>query len=208
MIKRLILLAVFGLFLGVGAVAAWRFLPGRRQPLPDPPAVATQIREVARLETLEVTVYKKVRFAPDPSAGTESLWGDVFAWAKYTLRAAEGKAVVFATAHLGLDLERFGPQNVLVVGRTALVVLPPIRVQIELKPGETEVIGSNLDSQETAELFDRAKAALEQEVRADAALNRKARDSAQRAIRALLVTLGFEQVQFVDVLPGERGSKT
>lgn len=202
MTKRLVLLAVFGLFLGAGAVGAFKYLPERRRPLPDPPAVATQIREVARLETLDVSVYKKVRFAPDPEAsGSDSLWGDVFAWAKYTLRGAEGRAVVFATAHLGLDLDRFGADSVLVVGRNALVVLPPIKVQVELLPGETEVIGSNLDSQETARLFDKAKGAFEREVRADPALNRRARESAQRAIRALLVTLGFEQVQFVEALP-------
>ncbi|MGC4121904.1 MAG: DUF4230 domain-containing protein [Myxococcales bacterium] len=201
MVKRLVLLAVFALFLGVGAVAAFKYLPERAKPLPDPPAVVTQIREVARLETLDVAIYKKVRFAPEPAPGSDSLWGDVLSWASYTLRGAEGRAIVFATAHLGLDLEQFGPESVRVVGRTALVVLPPIRVQIELKPGETEVIGSNLDSQETAKLFDKAKGAFEAEVRADPVLNRRARDSAQRAIRALLVTLGFEQVQFVDVLP-------
>jgi hypothetical protein len=203
--KRLILLATFGLFIGVGAVAAWRYLPERMRPLPDPPAVATQIREVARLETLDVSVYKKVRFAPDPTSA-DSFFGDVVAWAKYTLRGAEGRAVVFATAHLGLDLERFGPESVLVVGRSVLVVLPPIRVQIELKPGETEVIGSNLDSQETARLFDKAKGAFEAEVGADPVLNRRARDFSQRAIRALLITLGFEQVRFVDVLPRGPGA--
>ena len=203
--RRLIPISLLGLFIGIGGVVAFRFIPERARPLPDPPAVAVRIREVARLETLDVSLYKKIRFAPEP-AGTDSFWGDVFAWAKFSIRNAEGRAIVFADAHLGLDLERIGPESLLVVGRTAFLVLPPIRVQVELKPGETEVIGSNLDSAETAKLFELAKDAFERETRSDAVLNRRARDSAQRSIRALLLTLGFDEVQFVDVLPKPLGA--
>jgi hypothetical protein len=203
--RRLMAIAVFGLFLGAGAIAAWRLLPPRARPLPDPPAVAVQVRELARLETLEVALYKKIRFAPEP-VGTDSLWGDVFAWAKFSLRSPEGRAIVFGRAHLGLDLDRLGPESVRVVGRTAFLALPPVKVQVELEPGETEVIDSNLDSKETAQLFELAKVAFEREVKADAALNRRARESAQRSIRALLLTLGFEEVQFVSALPNPLGS--
>jgi hypothetical protein len=203
--RRLLTVVVLGLSIGIGAMAAFRYLPTRAAPLPDPAAVTLKIRDVARLETLDVTLYKKVRFAPDP-VGTNSFWGDVVAWAAYSIRNAEGRAIIFADVHLGLDLEKFGAENVLVVGRTALIVLPPVKVQVELRPGETEVIGSNLDSKETAQLFELAKAAFEREVRADPALNRRARESSQRAIRALLTTLGFEEVRFVDVLPRPAGT--
>ncbi len=203
--RRLLAYSVLGLSIGIGAMASYRYLPARAKPLPDPAAVLLKVREVARLETLDASIYKKVRFAPDP-VGTDSFWGDVFAWARYSIRSAEGRAIVFAEAHLGLDLEKLGPESVLVVERTVFLVLPPIRVQIELKPGETEIIGSNLDSQETARLFELAKSAFEREVSADAQLNRRARDSAERSIRALLLTLGFDDVRFVDVLPKPAGT--
>jgi hypothetical protein len=197
--RRLISFALFGLCIGVGAVLAFRWVPARARPLPDPPAVVVQVREVARLETLDVSLYKKVRFAPDP-VGTDSFWGDAFAWLRYSMRNAEGRAIVFADAHLGLDLEMLGPDNLRVVGRTAFLVLPPLKVQVELKPGETEVIGSNLDSSETAQLFELARAAFESQVRSDEKLNRRARESAQRAIRGLILGLGFDDVRFVETL--------
>jgi hypothetical protein len=199
-VRRPISIVVLGLAAGAGAVLAGR-LAARRPSIPDPPAVALQVREVARLETLDLSLYKKVDFAPGPlPAG--SFWGDVLAWARYTLRPPRGRAIVFADAHVGLDLDRLGPGNLRVVGREAWIVLPPLRVGVELKPGETEVIGSNLDTAETARLFELAKVAFEQEVAGDARLRERARGSAERAIRGLLLGLGFTGVHFVDALPG------
>lgn len=198
--RRLITLLLFGLAVGAGvgiALRAWRRAPG----LPDPPAVATQIREVARLETLEVSLYKKVSFAPEPSPA-DSLWGDVAGWLRHTFRTPRGKAIVFAVARLGLDLSRLDASSVRVLEREVYVVLPPLRAVVELRPDETEVIGSNLDSAETARLFELAKVAFEREVEADRALRARARASAERQVRALLVTLGFAAVHFVDTLPG------
>lgn len=198
--RRLVTLLLFGLAVGAGvglALRAWRRAPG----LPDPPAVATQIREVARLETLEVSLYKKVSFAPEPSPA-DSLWGDVAGWLRHTFRTPRGKAIVFAVARLGLDLSRLDASSVRVQEREVYVVLPPLRAVVELRPDETEVIGSNLDSAETARLFELAKVAFEREVEADRALRARARASAERQVRALLVTLGFAAVHFVDTLPG------
>ncbi len=87
-------------------------------------------------------------------------------------------------------------------GREVFLVLPPIRATVELRPGETEVIGSNLDSAETARLLELAKSAFEREVQADRALRDRARASAERQIRALLTTVGFAEVHFVETLPG------
>jgi hypothetical protein len=197
--RRLLYVIIFGLAIGAAAAATTRALSRERAPL-DPPAVVTRIREVARLETLDVRLYKKVTFAPEPTEAG-SLWGDVSGWLRHTLRTPQGKAIVFADAHLGLDLARLDASSVGVRGRAVEVLLPPILATVELRPDETEIIGSNLDSAETARLFALAKEAFLREVEADRALRERARASAERQIRALLLTLGFERVSFVDAPP-------
>jgi hypothetical protein len=67
-----------------------------------------------------------------------------------------------------------------------------------------EALGSNLDSAETARLLELAKVAFEREVEADRGLRERARASAERQIRALLTTLGFAAVHFVETLPSAR----
>lgn len=198
--RRLLGIAVLGLALGAGAVVAFRLLfPGRAAP-PEAPAVVERVREVARLEALDVALYRKVAFAPEPTPAG-SLWGDVAGWARHTLRPPRGRAIVFADAHLGLDLGKLGPGSLRTRGREAWVVLPPLVVRVEIRPGETEVIGSNLDSAETAQLLELARAAFQRDVEADAALRERARSSARRAIGGLLAGLGFDAVHFVEVLP-------
>jgi len=197
--RRLFPLLAAGLAVGAGLGLALR-LGASRPPLPDPPSVALRVREVARLETLEVSLYKKVAYAPEPvPAG--SFWGDVLGWARHALRPPQGRAIVFAEAHLGLDLGRIGPESLRVAGREVWVALPPLVATIELLPGETEIIGSNLDSAETARLLELARIAFEREVVADARLRERARGSAERALRGLLLGLGFSEVHFVDALP-------
>jgi hypothetical protein len=203
-VRRLLLLALLAFALGAGVAVGLRAGAFAAAP-PDPPAVAMRIREVARLETLDVALYKKVAFAPEPIEA-DSLWGDVAGWLRHTFRAPRGKAIVFADAHLGLDLGRLDASSVRVQGREVWVVLPPVRATIELRPGETEVIGSNLDSAETARLLELAKVAFEREVEADRALHGRARASAERQIRALLATLGFAEVHFVEKLPATPAS--
>jgi hypothetical protein len=197
--RRLLALVVLGLAIGAGAALVYRL--GRPSALPDSPAVALRIREAARLETLDVRLYRKIRFAPEPTEAG-SLWGDLAGWARHTFRAPEGRAIVFAEAHLGLDLAKVDASRVQVAGRELFVVLPEIRSTIELLPGETEIIGSNLDSADTARLLERAREAFAQDVARDAALHARARRSAETAIRALLLTAGFEAVHFVEALPG------
>jgi hypothetical protein len=197
--RRALLLVLVALAGGLGLGFGLRL--GRRPPPPpDPPAVVTRIREVARLETLDVSLYKKVTFAPEPPAA-DSLWGDVAGWLRHTFRTPRGKAIVFADAHLGLDLDRLDATSLRVAGREVWLVLPPLRATVELRPGETEVIGSNLDSAETARLLELAHAAFQREVEADRGLRGRARASAERQIQALLGTLGFTAVHFVDALP-------
>lgn len=202
--RRLVSVVLFGIAIGLGAVAGWRLLGPERARPPETPAVVERVREVARLEALEVSLYKKVSFAPDPMAA-DSIWGDLWGWARQTLRPAQGKAIVFADARLALDISRLGPQSLRVRGRAIWLVLPPLQVRVELKPGETEVIGSNLDSAQTARLLELARAAMQREVEASPALRERALTSARRTLGGLLATLGFDEVHFVEALPMVEG---
>ena len=58
----------------------------------------------------------------------------------------------------------------------------------------------------TARLLELARTAFEREVEADPALRERARASAERQIRALLATLGFSAVHFVEALPATPAS--
>jgi hypothetical protein len=185
--------------LGGGLLAA-RLLHKEEQKPPDTPAVVQRIREAARLESLDVTLYKKVDFAPDPQP-EGSVWGQVASFARYAVRPPRGRAIVFAEAHLSVDLRKLDEQSLRVEGRRVLVVLPKVETQVELRPAETEVIGSNLDSAETAQLFQLAKEAFQRQVEGDAALKERAAESARRSLRALLGSVGQFQVDFVPVLP-------
>lgn len=168
--------------------------------LPDAPSVITQMREVARLETLDVTLFKKISFEPGP-APSGSFWGDVAAWAKFNLLPTRGKAIVFADVHLGLALDQLDMRHLRLSGRRAEVILPPLQVTVSLRPADTEVIQSNLDSKETTELLELAKKAFEQEALASVPLRARARASSERALRSLLVSVGFSEVDFVESLP-------
>jgi len=201
LVRSLLLVLALGLGAGAGALLAARFFPARG-PLPDPPTVVLQVREVAELETLHVSLYKKVTFAPEPTPA-DSFWGDVAGWLRQTFHEPRGKAIVFADAHLGLDLTRLDARSLRVRGRTIEVWLPPVRTEVVLKPADTEVIGSNLDTAQTAHLFELARLAFEREVEANASLRERARASAERAIRGLLLSVGYEEVRFVeDGAPG------
>jgi Protein of unknown function (DUF4230) len=200
--RRLLSLSLSLLVLGLclGLFIAWRLLSLRQPAPPDPPAVVERLRQVARLETLEVRLYKKVTFAPEPEPA-DSVWGDLAGWLRHTLARPRGKAIVFAVAHIGLDVSRIGPAQVEIRGREVAVVLPPLVTLVELRPGETEVIGSNLDSAQTAKLLELAKVAFEREVQADLGLQGKARAAAEQALTALLLQVGVTRVEFVDRLP-------
>jgi hypothetical protein len=196
-----LLLAVFAAL--AGALLAFMVL---RKPAPKPldtPALVEKVREAARLETLDVRLYKKIDFAPEPPAA-DSVWGDLANWVKLSIHRPRGKAIVFAEAHLSVDLRKLDAARLRVVdGTKALVILPEVQTRVELVPGETEIIGSNLDSAETAQLFALAKEAFEREVQGDAALRARAQESARKSLGALLGNLGL-RVEFVERLPEAR----
>ena len=203
--RLLSMLVLCVLFAAAGAAGAFWLLRAGRPKVPDPPALVERMREVARLETLDVTLYKKVSFEPDLEEAS-TLPGAVWNWAKFTLRPTKGKAIVFAEVHLGMDVSRLDARSLRVQGDAVEVVLPPIQAAAELKPGETEVVGSNLDSQQTAQLLQVAKEHFEREAMADPRLQERARQSARRTLQGLLLSLGFREVRFVESLPTiERG---
>lgn len=199
--RALAKLLLLGLAIGAGAALAWKVLALGRPPPPDVPAVVEQVRQVARLEALQVSLYKKVTFAPEPTEAG-SVWGDLAGWLRHVVARPQGKAIVFAVARVGLDVGQLKEGDVTVRGREAAIVLPPLEVVVELKPGETEVIGSNLDSAETARLLELAKAAFQREVSADRHLQARARAAAEQALSSLLLRVGLEKVEFVERPPG------
>lgn len=186
--------------LAAGAVGTFLWLRPKPPALPDAPALVTRIHEVARLETLQVSLYKKVEFSPQPEA-TDALWKDVINWARYSLRTPRGRAIVFADVHLGYDFGRFDGSSLRIQGTRVDVALPTLEVKVELKPGETEIIGSNLDSAQTTLLLEKAREAFAREVKGDARLKERARRSAENTLRVLFLSAGFREVNVVDVLP-------
>jgi uncharacterized protein DUF4230 len=199
--RNLLALLALVLAFALGGVVVWHF--AHREPaLPDSAALILKVREVARLETLDVSLYKKVEFAPDPRE-EKTLWGAVAQWAAYSMHPPRGRAIVFAVAHLGLDLRKLDASGLRVRGRRVEVVLPAVQTAVELRPAETEIIGSNLDSQQTAQLFERARNAFEGEVAHDATLQQRARGSAEQSLRSLFTGLGFNEVVFVQQLSPE-----
>jgi hypothetical protein len=195
---RTVLLLLGGVVVGGVAVwALWQRQPGPT--VPPPPLVVERMREVARLETLDLTVYKKIAYAPEPTP-TGALWSDVLAWAKSSLFPSRGRAIVFGTVHLGVDLSKLDARRLRIQGSRIEIALPPLQAQVELRPGETEVIASNLDSAQTSQLLELARSAFEREVMADPVLQAKARGSAERALTGLLLSLGFREVVFVEAI--------
>jgi len=200
--RRLLSIVLLGLAIGAGAALVVRGLAPARPAPPDPPAVVEKIRQVARLEVLQVSLYKKVTFAPEPTPA-DSVWGDLAGWLRHTVNRPVGKAIVFAEARIGIDAAKLGPEAIELRGRECFVVLPPTEVVVELKPGETEVIGSNLGSADTAQLLELAKSAFHRQVSADRALQGRARLAVEQALSALLLRVGVDRVEFVARLPSE-----
>jgi hypothetical protein len=201
-LRTLLLVVAGGL---IASAVTWALVHRAVTPaVPPTPLVVERMREVARLQTLDLAVYKKIAYAPEPMP-TGALWSDVLTWAKASLLPSRGRAIVFGTVHLGVDLSKLDARRLRIQGSRVEVALPPLQAQVELRPGETEVITSNLDSAQTAQLLELARTAFEREVMADPALQAKARGSTERALTGLLLSLGFREVVFVDAISSGSG---
>lgn len=184
------------LFAITAVVAAAALLRVERLAAAEPPAIVERIREVARLEVLEVTVHRKVTFTP-PSRPAATLLGDVFAYARDSVAPRRGKAIVFARARFFVDLRRLKSDQVQVREEEVSLVLPEPELETMLLPGETEVVSSNLDSAQTAELLEAAQGELSAALAADGPLRERAREAAGRSLTGLLKALGFKRVTIV-----------
>ena len=197
-------LAVVGLCAVVAALSVgitWQWLKPSKAAIVYP-SVIEKIREVSVLEALSVQLYKKIDFQPDP-VEREGLWGNLSEWLRHTVRKPRGRAIVFGDARFVYDLRKLDAASMLQNEGRVWLVLPPSQLRVELDPGATEIIGSNLDSQETAQLLALAKDAMASELRVDQGLQAKARRSAETSLRELLLRVGFRSVDFVETLPAQ-----
>jgi hypothetical protein len=194
---------VFLVAIAIAAAGGWWLASQNTRPrTPDAAALITQVRDTLKLDVLEVSLYKKVDFGPIRPL-EDTWWKELAAWSLETLRRPRGRAIVFANAHLGYDLSRLDPKSIRVQGDRVIFALPALEVRVELLPAETEIIDSNLNTQESAELLEHARKAFLKQVQNDAGLRGRARRSAIRSLEAFLFPLGFRSVQIVDALPQE-----
>ena len=204
MLRTLTLFCLCLLSAALGGTLMWDRLGRPRAPETDLGSIITAIHEVARLEALEVTLHRKIDFRPQPPP-SRSGWDAVLDWARARLHPPRGRVLVFARIHMGLDLEQLDLNHLHRTGDALEIVLPPIVSQVELLPAETEVIDSNLDSTDTAQLLEAARLAFAEQVRTDTALQGRARRAVKQALQVLLARLGYREVRFVGSLGDEQG---
>jgi hypothetical protein len=179
----------------VGLVAAGFFLGSRREALPPTPTVVERLRAVSRLQVLDVSVTRKVTLLPDP-VDQATLAGSVVQWARFAVAPPSGTALVAAEARYAIDLSKMAADSVQVVGERVEISLPEPEVSIELTPSQTEVLVSNLDSQQTTALLAKAQAEFARSLARDPRLLQKARTSAEKSLGSLVLALGFKEVRF------------
>lgn len=197
--------ATLALAAGAALAGGWFVHLATRAPRPpEPGALVERVKQVARLQTLEVRLSTTVEHEPDPQ-WSPSLPGQVMSWVMHNVRARRGTAIVGGVAHLALDLSQLDASAFDVQGGVLKVVLPPVRTTVELDLERTRVVQSNLDSGQTMELFEKGRRRLQMQVERDEALQAKARTSAHDALRSVLKGVGFREVIFVERLPGTSG---
>ena len=86
-----LLLALFAALAGALLAYTWLRTPVARGL--DTPAVVEKIWEAARLETLDVRLYKKIDFAPALPI-VDSVWGNLANWIKLSIHKPRGRAIV------------------------------------------------------------------------------------------------------------------
>lgn len=169
--------------------------PEREQP--DQAAVLRQVRQVARLTLLEVNLYRKIVFQPDPPA-PDGMLHALWLFAANHLRTQSGKVIVFAQGSVGIDVSQLAIDGLhLSEDGSAEVALPPLWYELRILPGETEVIASNLTSEQTAALLAEAEKVMLHQLQTDTHLQQKANQAAQQWFSSWLARMGYTQVRFV-----------
>lgn len=187
---------------GVAVTGAFLVHRAVKPVTPEPGALIERVKEVARLQTLEVRLSTTVAYEPDPKLAP-TLPGQVLSWIVHNVQAKEGRAIVSGVARLSLDLSKLDEGAFRIDDDRLALVLPAVKTQVELDLERTQVVQSNLDSADTAQLFEKGRRSLAMQVERDKALQQRARDSAERALRALLTGVGFREVVFVDSVATE-----
>jgi hypothetical protein len=173
----------------------WAFHRHAERVTPPAPLYIDSLRELAKLEAFEVEMHQLVTFEPDIPV-TDTLGQSVVAWMKDLVAHEKGTAMVFATARYAVDLRRFDASSLVIQDRTVFVRLPPIQVDISLKPEETLVLRSSLSMGGETAMLAKASHSFAAQARSNSELNRRARLAAERAIRDLCLRLGYAAVEF------------
>lgn len=183
---------------GVVAAGAWFFQHSVRAfSHPEPGALVEQVKEVARLQTLEVRLATAVEHVPDPKLAP-TFTGQVLSWAAYNLRAKKGRALVSGVARVSLDLSELDASAFHFDNDRVILVMPPMTTSVDIDLDRTEIVASNLNSSDTAELFEKGRRSLTMQVERNETLQQQARTAAQNALQKLLLSAGFREVVFVD----------
>ncbi len=158
--------------------------------IPDPVTIITEVRAVARLETIQYTV-EKVITAQTNQGALESLFGDRLLFV--------GHGVVIA----GIDMQKINPEDLWLQDGVLYVRLP-----------EAEILVATLDNDKSY-VYDRqtgifrdpdpnletaARQVAEQEIRKAAledGILELARQNAETYLEKFFRALGYEQVMFV-----------
>lgn len=183
---------------GIVLAGAWFFHRGVHVfSRPEPGAIVERVKAVARLQTLEVHMSTTVTHEPDPKLAP-TFTGQVLSWVAYHLRPKKGRALVSGVARLSLDLSQLDARAFRFQKDRVTLVLPEVQTSVELDLGRSEIIASNLDSAETAELFEKGRRLLAMQAENNESLQQQARTSAESALRSFLTQAGFREVVFVE----------
>lgn len=165
------------------------------KPGPDKPPVVLGIRQLNELATVEYTTQVVVTEEENPGI-FELLPLPEWLTGEQLLLVAVGEV------EAGIDLGELGPDEVRIVGETVIVDLPDARI-----------LGSSLDEDKTR-LYDRDRGLLIggndqliEEARRDAedeivetarenGILAKAQNNAEASIRTLVISFGYDEVQF------------
>ncbi|NPA30527.1 MAG: DUF4230 domain-containing protein [Chloroflexi bacterium] len=163
--------------------------------VPDPVTIVHQVRQLARLETVQYTIEKVVT----AEAGQEGLWGTLFG--DRLLFVAHG--VVIA----GVDLSKLKPEDLWIQDGVLYVRLPEPEVFVATLDNEKSYVydrDTGLLTKGQVDLETLARQVAEQAI-LEAALEdgilEQARANAEVFLSRLFAQLGFERVVFVYATP-------
>jgi HAMP domain-containing protein len=162
--------------------------------LPDPITIITEVRSLARLETIEYTV-EKVITAEIGQGQLAFLFGDKL------LFVAHGRVIA------GIDLEKLTAEDIWLDGETLYVKLPPAEVFVATLDNEKSYVydrETGIFTHGAADLETQARQVAETEIY-NAAIEdgilAQAQQNAENYMERLLRSLGYATVLFVTPTP-------